>query len=90
MIDNEDDIVLSIQEELAREIPTLAQFKESLRKELTDPEISTFRNIRHMTSAQWDTFNAHSGMFEIPLALDDDIDPAQRLLSKKKRKAQTA
>ncbi|KAL3800597.1 hypothetical protein ACHAW5_001065 [Stephanodiscus triporus] len=39
-----------------------------------DPEISMFRDIRHMTSAQWDTFNAHSGMFEIPL---DDIDPAQ-------------
>ena len=74
MIDNEDDIVLSIQEELAREIPTLAQFKESLRMELDDPEISMFRDIRHMTSAQWDNFNAHSGMFEIPL---DDIDLAQ-------------
>ena len=74
MIDDEDDIVLSIQEELAREIPTLAQFKESLRMELDDPEISMFRDIRHMTSAQWDTFNAHSGMFEVPL---DDIDLAQ-------------
>ena len=86
MIDDEDNIVVSIQEELARELPTLAQVKESLRKELEDPEISMFRNIRNVTSAQWDTFNAHSGMFEIPLALDDEIDPAQGL-SKKKRKA---
>ena len=86
MIDDEDDIVVSIREELARELPTLAQVKESLRKELDDPEISMFRNIRNITSAQWDTFNAHSGMFEIPLALDDEIDPAQGL-SKKKRKA---
>ena len=59
------------------------QVKESLRMELDNPEISMFRNIRHMTSAQWDTFNAHSGMFEIPL---DDIDPAQ---PKKKRRAHT-
>ena len=84
MIDDEDNIVLSIQDELARELPTLTQFKESLRKELNDPEISMFRNIRHMTSVQWDTFNAHSGMFETP-ALDEDIDPAQPLLTKKRR-----
>ena len=83
MIDDKDDIVLSIQEDLARELPTLAQVKESLRTELDDPEISMFRNIRHMTSAQWDTFNAHSGMFENPI---DVIDPAQQL-SKKKRRA---
>ncbi len=50
MIDDKDNIVLSIQDELARELPTLMQFKESLRRELNDPEISMFRNIRHMTS----------------------------------------
>jgi hypothetical protein len=87
MIDDEDNIVLSIQEELARELPTLAQVKESLRKELDDPEISMlmFRNIRHMTAAQWDTFNAHSGMFEILQDEADDIDPAQQLSKKKPR-----
>jgi hypothetical protein len=90
MIDNEDNIVLSIQEELARELPTVAQVKESLRKELEDPEITAFRNLRHMTAAQWDTFNPHSGMFEIPLDGADDIDsthPTQQLLKKKKRRA---
>lgn len=86
MIDDEDNIVLSIQEELVRELPTLAQVKESLRKELDDPEISMFRNIRHMTAAQWDTFNTHSGMFKILLDKADDIDLAQQL-SKKKRRA---
>ena len=83
MIDEEDDIVLSIQDELAREIPTLTQFKESLRKELNDPEISKFRNIRHMTSVQWDTFNAQSGTFETP-SLDEDIDQAPSPSTKKR------
>ena len=83
MIDDEDNVVLSIREELAREIPTLSQVKESLRKELDDPEISLYRNIRHMTLAQWDTFNMRSGMFEIPL---EDIGRPQAPVSKKKRK----
>ena len=56
MIANKDNIVVSIWEELARELPTRSQVKESLRKELNYPEISLFRNIRHMTLAQWDTF----------------------------------
>jgi hypothetical protein len=81
MIDEEDNIFLSIQEELTREVPTLSQVKESLRKELGDPEISLFRNIRNATLAQWDTFNVHCGMFEIPLQ-DEMLQPS----NKKKRK----
>jgi len=88
MIDDEDNILLSLQEELARDIPTVAQVLESLRKELDDPEISAFRNLRHMTAEQWDTFNPHTGMFEIPQQDGaDDIDPTQQLLKKKKRRA---
>ena len=51
MIDDDDNIVLSIQDELARELPTLTQFKESLRKELNDPEISKFGDSRLWDSA---------------------------------------
>ena len=65
MVDDEDNIVLSIQEELARELPTLSQLNESLRKELDDPEIALFRNIRQLSLSEWDNFNTHSGMFEI-------------------------
>jgi hypothetical protein len=64
-------------------VPTLSQLREELEKELVDPEISLFRNIRHLSAAEWDSFDARSGMFEIP----DDIDkcPAQAR-EKKKRK----
>ena len=85
MIDDEDNILLSLQEELARDIPTVAQVLQSLREELDDPEISAFRNLRHMTAEQWDTFNPHTGMFEIPQDGSDDIDsthPTQQLLKK--------
>jgi hypothetical protein len=75
LFSRESDIVASIREELAIEVPTLSQLQEELKKELEDPEISLFRNIRHLLAAEWDSFDACSGMFEIP----DDTDgcPAQ-------------
>ena len=81
MIDNDDDdIILSIQEELATELPTLSQVKESLRKELEDPKIALFCNICQLSLSEWDNFNTHSAMFKIP----EQITPA--IISKKKRK----
>ena len=84
LFSDESDIVASIQEELAREVPTLSQLREELEKELVDPEISHFRNIRHLSAAEWDSFDARSGMFEIP----DDTDkcPAQERGERKKKR----
>ena len=83
LFSDESDIVASIREELAREVPTLLQLQEELKKELEDPEISLFRNIRHLSAAEWDSFDASSGMFVIP---DDDTEEGPAQQRKKKRK----
>ena len=66
MFDEETNIIDSIRNEIKQEIPTLSQQKEQLRNELTDPEIALYRNFRHLSLSQLDTFNADTGLLEIP------------------------
>ncbi len=64
--DDNDNINTSIRHECQRGIPTLLQLKEQLSDEIADPEIKLLRNFRCLSLAQLDTFNADTGLFEIP------------------------
>ncbi len=78
MFSNGYDIVASIQEELAREMPTLSQLQEELKKELKDPEISLLHNIQHLSVAELDSFDFHSGMFEISEGREERAPPSPK------------
>ena len=80
--DGSNNIFTSIREELAREVPTLMQMQDDLKKELEDPEISLLRNIRHLSVAELECLDVHSGIFKIPGGTME----GEHLLSKKKRK----
>ena len=84
MCPDDDDIFSSIQEEITRDFPTLAQMQEEIRVELEDPEIALFRNIRHLSLEEWDGFNPATGSFEIPK--DREEEGTAQPPSKKKRK----
>ena len=73
--DDNYDIIASIRSEIQREIPTLSRLKEELRDEVIDPEIKMFRNFRHLSVEQLDTFNFDTGMFEIPRYDEEGEDP---------------
>ena len=74
--DDNYDIMASIRSEIQREIPTLSRLKEELRDEVIDPEIKMFRNFRHLSVEQLDTFNFDTGMFDIPPYDKEGEDPA--------------
>jgi hypothetical protein len=80
--DGSNNIFTSIREEVAREVPTLRQMQDDLKKELEDPEISLLRNIRHLSVAELECLDVHSGVFEIPGGTME----GEHLLSQKKRK----
>ena len=64
--DDDDDIITSIRRDYQREIPTLSQLRQQIRDEIIDPDIKMLRNFRHLSLDQLDSFNADTGLFEIP------------------------
>ena len=85
------DIHAAIRAEIFADIPTVAQVRRELAKEIDDPEVSLFRDLRSLSSSDWERFNCSTGEFEpdgdgIDGDDDDDVGIPRREMRKKKRR----
>jgi hypothetical protein len=84
-----DDIRASLRAELSSEIPTPKRFREDLKRELQDPDLSFIRNLRSLPLDVIESFNPAIGSFEHGHdadELDEDYDEDPTQPSKKPRK----
>jgi hypothetical protein len=90
MMSNDD-----VRAEMLADVPLYKRVRQELLAEIRDPEVSLFRNLRSLTSADWENFNCTTGTFELcadSAAADandteDDENPGPtRRRKKKKRK----
>jgi hypothetical protein len=81
-----DDIRASIRAELSAEIPTLKRFREDLKRELRDPDLTLIRNLHSLPLDVLTSFNPDVGAFQAGhniYDLDENYDEAPDKQSKK-------
>ena len=81
-----DDIRASIRAELSAELPTPKRFREELKRELRDPDLTLVRNIRSLPLDVIASFNPDVGAFDPGHdidCLDEDYDESAAEQTKK-------
>ena len=66
-----DDIRALLQAELSAEIPTPKHFREDLKRELRDPDLSLICNLRSLPLDVLESFNPDIGAFKHGHDFDD-------------------
>ena len=77
-----DDIRASLKAEIAAEVPHPRRFREALLNKLKDLKIALFRNIRSLSTDDWDNFDTDTSQ----LNSDKNDNNAHFPLKKKPRK----